>query len=53
MRAADASVALPSEPLCAMSPSSLVRDASQNMKVAAVVSFYMAAALVVSPLLLS
>jgi len=30
-----------------MSPSSPVQDASQNMKVAAVVSFYMAAALIV------
>ena len=30
-----------------MAPPSLVQDASQNMKVAAVVSFYMVAALVV------
>ena len=32
-----------------MSTSSLIQDASQNVKVAAVVSFYMAAALVVRP----
>ena len=30
-----------------MSPSSIVQDASQNVKVAAVVSFYMTAALIV------